>query len=87
LESIDLEQVRIKTVSDTAQDFHDYQIWESQVRDAEARGVPPAPFLAPVRDDASERLTWANLSSAQQLAKMRNEIKAHGRNRRRHSWV
>jgi hypothetical protein len=85
--AIDLEQVRIKTVADTAQDFHDYQIWEGQVRDAEARGVPPAPFLAPVRDDASERFTWANLSSAQQLAKMRNEVKAHGRNRRRHSWT
>lgn len=85
--AVDLEQVRVKTVADTAQDFHDYQIWEGQVRDAEARGVPPAPFLAPVRDDASERFTWARMSATQQLAKMRNELKAHGRNRRRHSWA
>lgn len=38
--AVDIEQSRIRTVDRVAEDFHNYQVWEGQVRDAQGRGIP-----------------------------------------------
>lgn len=66
--SVDLNKVRYKTIANTAEDFHDYDIWESQIRSAAS--APSAPFTRPPRDVTTDYIKDNFLSAHERVAQL-----------------